>query len=150
MGTQRDVGFLRRLAQRLVTPTHLHVLIVDPDVGGAQQLANALSSTHAVTVVGTAAAAYAAIQKHIPTLVVTEFDLPDTSALELLATLHAYQATQQVLLVVISRRTAVQNKIAAFQAGADDFLVKPVDPQTFAAHLQRLSHFRMVLTPGDA
>lgn len=141
---------MRRLAQRLVIPIHLHILIVDPDVGGAQQLANALSSTHAVTVVGTASAAFAAIQKRIPRLVVTEFDLPDTSALELLAILHAHPAIRQVLLVVLSRRTNVQNKIAAFQAGADDFLVKPIVPQTFAAHLQRLGHFRMVLALGDA
>jgi len=148
VGVQRDPGFLRRLAQRLITPTRLHVLIVDPDVASARQLVSTVSRTHSVTIVGTAAAAYAAIGEHMPTLVVTELDLPDASGLDLLTMLHAHPASRDVLLMVFSLRGAVRDKIAAFQAGADDFLVKPVHPEDFATHIRRLSHFRAILPPS--
>lgn len=150
MGTQRDLGFLQRLAQRLLTPTQLHILLVDPDLDGAQRLASALGREHAVTLVGTAAAAHAAIRTRVPTLVATELDLPDASGLELVSALQARPATQRVMLLVVSWRTSIQDKIAVFQAGADDFLVKPVDPQDFTAHVQRLSSFRRVLAPSGS
>lgn len=150
MSTQRDPDFLQHLARRIFAPTRLHILIVEPDLGVAQQLAGALSRDHAVMVVGTAAAALAAIRARLPALVATELDLPDAFGLDLLTALHSRPATQQVLLLVLSRRTAIQDRIAAFQAGADDFLLKPVDPQTFAAHVRRLSRFRQVLTSGGS
>lgn len=150
MSTQRDQDFLQRLARRIFTPTRLHILIVEPDISVAHQLAGALSRDHVVTVVGTAAAALAAIRARLPTLVATELDLPDAFGLDMLTALHSRPATQSVLLLVLSRRTSIQDRIAAFQAGADDFLVKPVDPQTFAAHVQRLSRFRQVLTSNGS
>jgi DNA-binding response OmpR family regulator len=150
MSTQRDPDFLQRLAQRIFTPTRLHILIVEPDTSVAHQLAGALRRDHAVTVVGTAAAALAAISAHLPTLVATEFDLPDAFGLDLLTALHSRPATQSVLLLVLSRRTSIQDRIAAFQAGADDFMIKPIAPQTFAAHVQRLSRFRQVLTSNGS
>ncbi len=123
---------------------------MEPDPGVAHQLAGALSHDHAVTVVGTAAAALAAIRARLPALVATELDLPDAFGLDLLTALHSGPATQPVLLMVLSRRTSIQDRIAAFQAGADDFLVKPVYPQTFATHVRRLSRFRQVLTSGGS
>ena len=150
MGTQRDLSFLQHLAQHLFAPTRLHILMVDPDLGGAHQLASAISREHTVTVVGTVAAAYGAIGARMPTLVATELDLPDASGLELLTALHTHPATQRVLLLVLTWRASIQDKIAAFQAGADDFLVKSVDPQTFAGHVRRLARFRQVLASGGS
>jgi DNA-binding response OmpR family regulator len=145
MGTQRDPDFLQALARRLLAPRQLSVLIVDPDVRGAQMLAEGLGRKHAVAVVGTAAAALAAIGRRIPTLVVTELDLPDASGVALLATLHARPATRHVLLMALTRRRSVRDKIAAFEAGADHYLVKPLDPAQFSKHVEQLSHFRQVL-----
>jgi DNA-binding response OmpR family regulator len=124
--------------------------MVDPDEAGAQQLAWALRNEHSANVVGSSAEALAAIQVQMPTMVVTELDLPDASGLDLLALLRRQSATRHVLLMVLSRRTAIQDKIAAFQSGADDYLVKPVSAQMFAAHVRQLAHFRQLVTTVDA
>jgi DNA-binding response OmpR family regulator len=50
-----------------------------------------------------------------------------------------------VLLMVLTRRSGIQDKIAALQAGADDYLVKPVEPQLFVSHVRAVSRFRQVL-----
>jgi DNA-binding response OmpR family regulator len=145
MSIQRDISFLQLLARRLFTSVRLHVLIVDPNLNGAYALASALGSEHSVAVVATAEAALRAIEMQMPTILVTELDLPDHSGLELLAATRARPVTHNVLLLALSRRSSVQAKVAAFQAGADDYLVKPVAPRVFADHILRLSRFRQVL-----
>lgn len=97
-----------------------------------------------MAVVPTAQAAMAAIRTRIPTLIVTELDLPDRSGLDLLAALHAAPATRNVLLLVVTGRRGVGDKVAAFQAGADDYLVKPVDPYRFETQVQLLIKFRQI------
>jgi PleD family two-component response regulator len=145
MGIQRDPGFLRRLARRLFSPTHLRILLVDPDLEGVRHIASALAREHATIIVGSAAEAFSALQKSTPSLVAAELDLPDTSGLALLTALHAHPLTQRVPFLMLSRSASLQDKIAAFQAGADDFLVKPVDPAIFADHVRRLVYFRQLL-----
>ena len=125
----------------------LSVLFVDPDVEGAERLAGVLRRSNAVAVVASATAAFAAMAARMPSLIVTELDLPDASGLDLLASLRQNSATRNVLLMVVTRRSGVRDKILAFQAGADDYLVKPLSPQQFEMHVQLLSRFRQVL-PG--
>lgn len=123
----------------------LAVLFVDPDFEGAQLLSRALPSNALTAVVPTAYGALQAMQGRLPTLLVTELDLPDASGVELLRRVHADQATRHVLLMVITRRNSLHDKIAAFEAGADDYLVKPLDPQTFLVHVQLLNRFSQVV-----
>jgi DNA-binding response OmpR family regulator len=123
----------------------LAVLFVDQDVAGARRLASALQSWCAIAVVPTAQAAQAAMRHRMPDLVVTELDLPDTTGFHLMATLRGSPATRHVLLLVVTRRAAVRDKIAAFQAGADDYLVKPVEPDQFETHVLLVSKFRRII-----
>jgi DNA-binding response OmpR family regulator len=119
------------------------VLIVDPDIEGGHRLADA--SRHAAAVVGSARAALEAIRLRMPDLIVTELNLPDMPGIDFIARVHDVPATHNVLLLVATQRGSVHDKIAAFQAGADDFLVKPVDAQQFIAHVQLVSRFLQVL-----
>ena len=120
------------------------VLIVDPDIEGGRRLAAALAP-RAVVVVGSARAAFEAIRVRMPDLIVAELTLPDMSGIEFIARVHDAPATRNVLLLVATQRGSVRDKIAAFQAGADDYLVKPVDAQQFIAHVQLVSRFLQVL-----
>lgn len=121
------------------------VLFIDPDAENAERLSRALRGVSAVAVVPTAQAAAAAMNARMPNLIVLELDLPDANGLELIMHMHNTPATRNVLIMVVTSRTSVHDKITAFQAGADDYLVKPVDPQQFAVHVQLLSRFRQVI-----
>src|SRR5262249_30697780 len=114
-----------------VAPQPMAVLFVDPDMESAHRLSRALPNYSLTAVVPTAQAALQAIQARVPTLIVTELDLPDAKGLDLLRHIHADPTTRKVLLMVVTRRTAITDKIAAFEAGADDYVVKPVEPQNF-------------------
>jgi DNA-binding response OmpR family regulator len=121
------------------------VLFVDPDTTNARYLAAPLREHCAIAIVGSAAEAMAAMHARMPAMIVTELDLPDGYGSQWIAKLHASPATHEVLLMVVTRRASIQDKIAAFQAGADDYLVKPVEVETFLTHFRLLSRFRQVL-----
>lgn len=123
----------------------ISVLFVDPDVESARRMAAPLRERCAVAVVGSAREAMEAMRVRLPTMLVTELSLPDTNAVQWIALLHESEATRQILLMVVSWRSSIRDKIAAFQAGADDFLVKPVEDDVFATHFGLLSRFRQVI-----
>ncbi len=122
----------------------LSVMIVDPDWESARQFAGYLASAQ-VMIVGSVAEAERVLQQRVPDLILTELDLPDNDGVRFVRAIHHSARTRHVLLVVVTRRDAIQEKIAALQAGADDFLVKPVDAQQFIAHVRAVSRFRQVL-----
>jgi DNA-binding response OmpR family regulator len=134
--------FIRAGRAQRACPT---VLLVDPNPDGVRPFAAALNRVCDVAVIRTAREAFATIALRIPDLVVTELDLPDASGIELIARIHAASATCHVLLLVMTARRSVRDKIAAFQAGADDYLVKPVDPREFVEHVGLLSRFRRTI-----
>ena len=123
----------------------LSVLFIDPDRESAEMLARSLRGRHAIAIVGSATHAQSAISVRTPDLIVMELDLPDARGLELMRAIHAAPATRNVLILVVTKRTSVNDKIAAFQAGADEFLVKPVDPEQFETHVLLISKFRKVI-----
>jgi DNA-binding response OmpR family regulator len=96
-------------------------------------------------IVPSAQAALIAIQMRMPDLIVTELNLPDANGIDLIGHLHHAPQTRNVLFLVLTARTSVRDKIAAFQAGADDYLVKPSNPQELAVHIQLLSRFQRVI-----
>jgi DNA-binding response OmpR family regulator len=135
--TQSGDGRARRSAA-------LSVVIVDPDWEGARLLAGHLAGAQ-IVIVGSSAEAGRALQLRMPDLIVTELDLPDDDGVRLVREIHRDMRTHHVLLMVVTRRGSIQDKIAALQAGADDYLVKPVDPRQFVAHVRAVSRFRQVL-----
>lgn len=126
----------------------LAVLIIDPDLENAERLAKAINARCAVAVTPNAQAGLAAMRVKMPDLIVTELDLPDIGGIDFIKTVHTTPATRNILLMVVTRRATIRDKIAAFQAGADDFLVKPVEAQLFEIHVQLLSRFRQTIQPS--
>jgi DNA-binding response OmpR family regulator len=118
---------------------------VDPNWEEIRLLADAVGRECDLTVVRSGQDAFAVLGARPPDLIVTELDLPDTAGVQFLARVHSAPTTYHVLLLVMTHRNSVRDKIAAFQAGADDYLVKPVDPRDFVQHLQLLSRFQRVI-----
>jgi CheY-like chemotaxis protein len=129
-------------------PPPLAVLFVDPDRAGAQLLANTIRDRYATAVVGSAREAYDAMRFQTPTLIVCEMRLPDITGADFLAQLRGHPSTRHILLMVVSSTRSLQDKVRAFQAGADDFLVKPIDPEVFLAHFLSVIRFRQIVGPG--
>jgi CheY-like chemotaxis protein len=63
-----------------------------------------------------------------PALLLLERDHSDGDGLDLVRQLSEYPTLQRVLMVCVTSHASITDKLAAFQAGVDDYLVKPLWP----------------------
>lgn len=70
----------------------------------------------------TGAEALSMISSHCPDLVILDLGLPDMDGLEILRSLRTWSS---IPVVVVSARDHEQDKVAALDLGADDYLTKP-------------------------
>jgi signal transduction histidine kinase len=69
-------------------------------------------------------------------LVLLDIMLPDLSGLEVCRILRSEEAFAHLPVLVLTALSSVTDRLLAFDAGADDFLVKPVDSRELLARLQ--------------
>ena len=72
-------------------------------------------------------------EKEIPDLILIDLSLPEVSILELIKTLRAETLTPILLLAPAAGEEAM---LEAYQAGVDDYLIKPVSPSLLQAKIR--------------
>ena len=110
------------------------ILIVEDDPQIAALLRVTLTRSGYVVVDvrdGRAALAARAIDR--PDLVLLDLGLPDCDGLDLIAPLRGEPATR---LIVVSARDATEQKVAALDLGADDYVTKPFDREELLARIR--------------
>ena len=99
------------------------VLIVEDDPGIREVLRVMLSAAnYRVVEAETAARGEIEARAHKPDLAIVDLGLPDRDGLELVQRVRAWSA---VPIIILSARTSEMQKIAALDAGADDYVTKP-------------------------
>jgi DNA-binding response OmpR family regulator len=128
---------MRQILQRFSTAP-IRVLIVEPQPDMAQKLMQCLREVCRVELVTTGQQAYQRFVASSPQVVLTEFSLPDMTGIELLRAGIAGAQTRQTAWVLMTDRRSVADKVSGFQAGAADYLVKPLRLETLGTHLVNL------------
>ena len=62
--------------------------------------------------------------------------MPDMEGYEVCRRLRANPATATLPVIMFTAKTTVSDKVAGFQAGADDYLTKPVHPEELASRVE--------------
>ena len=84
--------------------------------------------------------AYSLISSHCPDLVLLDLGLPDIDGMEIITEVRQWT---QVPIIVVSARTCEADKIAALDAGADDYITKPFSANELLARVRvALRHAR--------
>jgi two-component system, OmpR family, KDP operon response regulator KdpE len=110
------------------------VLIVDDEPQILRALRINLSVRgYEVTTAATGAAALRAAAETRPDVIVLDLGLPDIDGLEVLAGLRGWNETP---VIVLSARSDSTEKVAALDAGADDYVTKPFAMDEFLARLR--------------
>ncbi|HEV7985434.1 MAG TPA: response regulator [Steroidobacteraceae bacterium] len=81
----------------------------------------------------TAARALIAARTHKPDLVLVDLGLPDRDGMEVISGVRSWS---RVPIIVLSARSAEVDKVAALEAGADDYITKPFGARELAARVQ--------------
>jgi len=99
------------------------VLVIDDDDHVRRFLRTVLSGHgHVVFEAGSVAEGLAAIRAHDPAVILLDLGLPDGDGLTVL---RAVRPDSAVPVIVLSARGQEGDKVAALDAGADDYLTKP-------------------------
>ncbi|MEE4311259.1 MAG: response regulator [candidate division KSB1 bacterium] len=80
--------------------------------------------------------AWEEIQANTPQLVLTEVTLPELNGIQLLEKMQADPNTSFIPLVFLTNQRDVQQRVRGFQAGAKDYLVKPLHVKEVIAHIR--------------
>ena len=81
--------------------------------------------------------AIAAARQTRPALVLLDVRLPDLSGYEVLRRLHETAGDGLPILFVSGQRIETEDVVAGLLLGADDYIVKPVDPNELLARIRR-------------
>lgn len=101
-----------------------HVLVIEEDSATRGGLVRALSAAdHATSSAATGMAGLQAAVENRPDIVLLDLSLPDLDGMQLLTMLRA--AASDVPVIVVTSYDDEGRIIAALDAGADDYLVKP-------------------------
>ncbi|HEX4855296.1 MAG TPA: sigma-54 dependent transcriptional regulator [Limnobacter sp.] len=106
--------------------TSATILLVEGEENLKQQVCEMLRSEgHSVNSCNSLETARQTLADELPELLIVDLCLPDGDGMELLKLLRTREAHTAV--VVISAHDSVRQAVKALQAGADDFLAKPLD-----------------------
>ncbi len=115
------------------------VLIVDDDVDALKLIGLTLERQGFEIIA--AANGPQAIQKALeskPDLIILDVMMPEMDGYEVAAQLRRHPATAKTPILMFTARTALSDKVAGFQAGADDYLTKPIHPKELVARVEAL------------
>ena len=88
-----------------------------------------------------------------PDLIITDINLPDISGYEVTRRLRRDSQFASTPIMVLTSQTTLQDKLESFEAGADDHITKPFEPEELAARvavlLKRTEAIRHALPAGE-
>lgn len=83
-----------------------------------------------------------AVARHQPSLVLLDIQMPDMDGYEVCRRLKADPACQHIPVIFVTSLAEVGNEAAGFEAGAVDYIVKPISPPIVRARVQ--THLSLV------
>ncbi|WP_299779599.1 response regulator transcription factor [uncultured Roseobacter sp.] len=110
------------------------VTILDDEPAIRTMLTDALEEAGFRTLSFARAQAFtAALAQHQPDVCLVDLSLPDTDGLTLV---HKLALEQGAIVIIISGRALVQDKVTGLELGADDYIIKPFDPAEVVARIR--------------
>jgi two-component system KDP operon response regulator KdpE len=110
------------------------VLVVDDEAPILRALAITLAARdYTVITASTGAEGLAAVASERPAVVILDLGLPDIDGVEVIRRIRGWSA---VPVIVLSAREQEQQKVAALDAGADDYVTKPFGMHELLARLR--------------
>lgn len=115
------------------------ILIVDDDPNALRLIGYALQRKgYEVVVARDGREALTKAQSEEPDLIILDLMMPTMDGYKVLRQLRARPPTARVPVILFTAKSQVDDKIAGFEAGADDYLTKPVTPAELIARVRAL------------
>lgn len=85
------------------------------------------------------------VVKHIPHLVICDIMMPEMDGTELTKKIKSNSITNHIPVIILSAKSALDDKKINFKEGADDYLTKPFDDSLLLSRIENLLKGRKLL-----
>jgi putative two-component system response regulator len=109
-----------------------------------------IADGHDVVSASDGLSALQAVHDHRPDVVLLDVTMPEMDGLEVCRRLKADPATRLTPVVLVTGQTDLSDRIRGIEAGADEFLSKPVHPHELRARIRSLSRVKHLIDELDS
>ena len=134
------------------SPARRSRVLVADDTESVRSLFNRLLAAdgHEVISASDGAAALDAVHRHRPDVILLDVTMPLVDGLEVCRRLKGDPATRLTPIVLVTGQTGLDDRIRGIEAGADEFLSKPVHPHELRARVRSLSRVKHLIDALDS
>lgn len=113
------------------------ILIVDDDLESLKLIGLMLQRRgYQIAAAQGGAQALSKAESEQPDLIILDIMMPDMDGYEVTRRMRANQKTADIPIIMFTAKTMVGDKVAGFQAGADDYLTKPIHPAELSSRVE--------------
>jgi signal transduction histidine kinase/DNA-binding response OmpR family regulator len=113
----------------------VRILVADDNADMREYISRLLRPRWTVETATDGRAALDAIRDRPPTLLITDVMMPQMDGFELLREIRKNPATRSIPIVMLSARAGEESRVEGFEAGADDYIVKPFTARELMARV---------------
>src|SRR4249920_2393691 len=114
----------------------MNILVADDDSTSRLIVQTALRSLgHECHIVSDGVEAWEAFQTHRPDVVISDWMMPGLTGLELCRNIRADASGAYTFIIMVTSQGGHDEILEGMSAGADDYLIKPLDSDDLQAHL---------------
>lgn len=115
------------------------ILVVDDDIDSLKLIGLMLQRQgYEVIAANTGSQALARVHNDHPDLIILDVMMPDMNGYDVCKRLRTNPDTQSIPIIMFTAKTLIDDKVAGFEAGADDYLTKPTHPAELAARVKQM------------
>lgn len=117
----------------------MKILIVDDRHTLSDLLAQFLGQKYQVVIKSNGLEAIQWLQKgDIPDLIITDLEMPELDGYELISKVRSSGYFSEIPIIVLSCRDSSPNRIRCLKLGANDFMIKPFNPEELSIRIDNL------------
>jgi DNA-binding response OmpR family regulator len=120
----------------------LNILFVDGDPYSQEKMQQALGNGFVIRCVASLAEAREMLHTYLPDILISEVLVGSESGLDLCRYVRDQASLRHIPVMLLTSHTTLQDKVAGFAAGTDDYVVKPFDPLHLQARIRLLSRIK--------
>ena len=118
------------------------VLVVDDTEANVDILVDALGESYDVSVAMDGREAIETVMENTPDLILLDIMMPEMDGYEVCRKLKCDPETVGTMILLLSARLHVTDRLEGYEAGADDYLSKPFDPEELRAKCRILCRLK--------
>ncbi|MCL1063536.1 response regulator [Shewanella benthica] len=125
---------------------NVNILIVDDTADCRLMLSAMLEDNYCVAEVASGDMCLIEVAKAMPDLILLDVDMPGISGYEVCVQLRKQYLSECLPIIFVSGLDSYEERLAGYEAGADDYIVKPVEPEILFAKVANCLEQRQKMT----